>query len=1361
MLCRRFLESLSAPPAGLTLPLASSRFSYRVSPVLNSNAVGGDTGGVDDRLHVTPFFASLFPNHFAVIGSCAENNNSALSLKCPLTARRVAAAPRVTERVGDRKSSVKAQPLHPWHAIANIKHAVLYGSNGEDGDNNPEPDASGTSQAKCCSFTMLEGSRDAGTSTDAQLHTRGTTDSDCADKEDEELLLTAMRARLARYSVRNDPTTSSNAASICSNNCTDEDTEKAARDSVPHKKPLTLERVMHASAYAFHHTFEALVRDKQDWLAVKLLRRWWHHNPHLFPLELQLQQRKEVADVLRRVRLGGEIIDDRDRQTIAECLSQVPAKKYLVSSALFGRVLMVALRMGDAVMEEEFVLRELLYDAVYGIVCGGCLAGAEDTSEVADTKSCDIGNKHGVGPSDDALVVGVESRSSEGGPKFHLYKEKYEDWLVFVGAIAAAAMLERHAEKLQREHNRGLTYERLVRAVREEYANFMNRACHPQQGQQSWSSVPFSADVKESLPVLPGWAKMLFTTVFRCYEESGVFHISPARRPGNCALLWRNIHAKLLEKFPHVFHAGSTVATLLSLEALEEAAVSAMGTRRLSFVGKEEALCRWRLECLSCKIPFELYGGVLNGGENTDVDNQQNVGDPYNWPFSDLPRTYKQRRARFVASYSTFSHNGDRENLAASSSLADSGRHQLHWKHREFFGSGVCLSSSRPNIPVFTSPEEVYRCERDALDEVADAWRCTVEIFRDYSSLPLLQLDPASSAFSANDSLRGCDGDTALEVSKPSMFVFLRLMSLLASTGNPPNITAEKGSAGDLHFPLVECIERDIIPLCHPSVAAHLRRCCVTHLSRSGTRGVRLLLAQHQLLLSQKLNEDAALERLLTGLLWSGGNGSHEGVCPRGCFSFGSGSLAWQFIAQQRRTFSSSSGWFMLDLILSHLVTLSLSIPDDHRCAVFVSSNMIAVASDNAREDTAVHSSLRGELSCNPPPAQHLYVSLLQLLAWVVEQEEVGKIDKCRGTGTTSATDATAGVDVELSCECTDGELPSLHETAHHWRTVRRFLCKVSGSPFSRVPFAPSVLERIALILVHTCPDLELLLGSLLTLLLQHQRQQLNKKLFAFCTKSTDGPMNAGQDDTTSPITPRLLSSLCGLLVINGVKGRGVLEWRTRRGAPSCGSEEEKVSLCEWHCSCFESVMQDSHSSCEGQDTRGSGRGAASVAGGEDAMEVTKIGQTGVEAKYLVGSVVLGIVVGDSKWKSFSADNYNVALFLDSIQNDDRGVCARGSSATDGKGVFPLGVVLPSVQMTSLYPAGVRQRVTSIKDVFREMQPDQRSRVRQSLSQRERTEVGGMLADFILPGADAEECDGDIVRQFTQHGAVNGVCHRE
>ncbi|PWU83637.1 hypothetical protein C4B63_301g9 [Trypanosoma cruzi] len=46
---------------------------------------------------------------------------------------------------------------------------------------------------------------------------------------------------------------------------------------------FALKQTMRSSSYAFHLTFEALLRQGQDHMAVELFRRWWRHKPALIP----------------------------------------------------------------------------------------------------------------------------------------------------------------------------------------------------------------------------------------------------------------------------------------------------------------------------------------------------------------------------------------------------------------------------------------------------------------------------------------------------------------------------------------------------------------------------------------------------------------------------------------------------------------------------------------------------------------------------------------------------------------------------------------------------------------------------------------------------------------------------------------------------------------------------------------------------------------------------------------------------------------------------------------------------------------------------------------------------------------------
>ncbi|RNF18055.1 hypothetical protein TcG_05274 [Trypanosoma cruzi] len=1292
---------------------------------------------------VTPFFAALFPAHFAG-GDAADD----VALRQVSFVRRALLA-KGEKAVGGARTpgskwsaaataapSSSVASLRPWHVIANLKHAVLFAMNDEENSKEKKP---GEAEKGCS--TLHQEDED-----EATCPRRGVKKDEgekCGDGKRH--VAPSEIVRLVRHSIRiveqkntrvradlmmadaNAVGGTSRLQEMDDNLREEKDVLRNALRKVPKEalmsyvlggddgmggaanstlEPLrfALKQTMRSSSYAFHLTFEALLRQGQDHMAVELFRRWWRHNPHLFPIELGPDLGQDVSSMLSAIRAGGDTTTILQRDMIFRRLAQIPYKKYTVTSALFTRVMKVALCLGIPALEEEFVLQELIYKGVYMACCASR-----------------TGNENGNGQK-------TEASASYTDLHFHAFQENYEDWLVLIGAIAAAAVLERHAEDFWREKAGGTLYDRLVFSVREEYTTFITKACFPQLIHSS--PVDFGSATKRggepSRPlVVPGWTRLLFTTVLRCYEEAGVFHASPVRRPGNSAALWREIHTRLIQQFPHVFHAANTVTTLLSFAALEEAAVSSLGTCRMSFSGKEEALCRWRLECLA-----EREEG--NGGGGTFHEFTQSQA------LSDAPRTSRRLRARVLTAHSALSTTAMKEESVDKDSVTNDAEmcaQQLHWKHRELFGHALSVSTSQLSIPVFLKSQEAINYAEDAMDELEAARHNVVEIFREHASLPMLR--PASSTDISNPQERRSCGDILAEASQPSMFLFLRLVSLLSLMGEPPVATTEAGENEGVirSFSLVECIEEDILPYCHPSVAAFLRRCCATYLSRSGVRGIRALVGDHQTLLEQ-LTEEAAVGRLLVGVLW-GGETDKKTSCSSKRYSFGSGSLAWQVISQHRQVIFCKDGRLLLEMILSHLGTLSLAIPDDYRQLVCLSPYVHRVIADPTDTASNALSALRSELDWNPAPARHVYISLLELLSWVVEAKRKEEAEEGKPKGIPKEQSIDEAEDVSSLNNDSGANLPTLSDTARHWHVVQSFFRRRS---LNFKLFSPFLLERICLIVVHSCPDVELIVTCLLALC-QQQRGGSGADVSAHM----DG-------ESSSFFTPRLLTSLCCLLVMNGLTGNSVRQWRHKNGAPSsalsptCGDTVGKSRLREWHLSCFERMLPSM-----GHILKKNGEGAegfsAAFYGDGDGLAVGKN-----ETAHLLGSIVLDVLLTDAHWLSLKKDNYYVFLFVSAAElvatkgADEAAVHCKKSS-------FPLGVVLPSRQLSSSYPSGVRQRVTKLRDALREMGAERRIQIRRSVSPVIRREKG-MLEAYSL-GIDDGEDEDDVVNFFL-HSVVGG-----
>ncbi|EKF32514.1 hypothetical protein MOQ_003631 [Trypanosoma cruzi marinkellei] len=1290
---------------------------------------------------VTPFFAALFPAHFAG-GDAADDVASrrvsfvrrALSAKGETAVGGARTAGSKWSAAAKTASSSSVASLRPWHVIANLKHAVLFAMNDEE--NSQDKKAGGAE--KDCSTRHQDDEDEA---TCLPRGVRKDEGKKCGDGKRH--VAPSEIVRLVRHSIRivEQKNTrvraelmmaDANAGGGTSRLQEMDDNLRDEKDvlrNVPRKVPkealmsyflggddgtggaanstleplrFALKQTMRSSAYAFHLTFEALLRQGQDHMAVELFRRWWRHNPHLFPIELGPDLGQDVPALLSVIRAEGDTTN-LQRDIIFRRLAQIPYKKYTVTSALFTRVMKVALCLGIPALEEEFVLQELIYKGVY-MACCASRAGNEN------------GN-----------VQKTEVSASHTDLHFHVFQENYEDWLVLIGAIAAAAVLERHAEDFWREKSGGTLYDRLVFSVREEYTTFITKACCPQLIQSS--PVDFGATTKRrgwepSKPlVVPGWTRLLFTTVLRCYEEAGVFHPSPVRRPGNTAALWREIHTRLIQQFPHVFHAANTVTTLLSFAALEEAAVSSLGTSRMSFSGKEEALRRWRLECLS-----EREEG--NGSGSTFHEFTQSQA------LSDAPRTSRRLRARVLTAHSALSTKNMKEESVdkdPNTSDAEMSAPQLHWKHRELFGHALSVSTSQLSIPVFLTSQEVINYAEDAMDELEAARNNVIEIFREHASLPMLY--PASTIEVSNSQERRSCGDILAEASQLSIFLFLRLVSLLSLMGEPPVAATEAGENEDgiLSFSLVECIEEDILPYCHPSVAASLRRCCATYLSRSGVRGIRALVGEHQTLLEQ-LTEEAAVGRLLVGVLWGGENDKKTRSSSKR-YSFGSGSLAWQVIAQHRQLIFCKDGRLLLEMIISHLGTLSIAIPDDYRQIACLSPYMHRVIADPTDAASNALSALRSELDWNPSPARHVYISLLELLSWVVEAKKKEEAEEGTPKGIQKEKRSDESEGVSTFNDDSGANLPTLSDTARHWHVVQSFF-RTRSLNFKL--FSPFLLERICLILVHSCPDVELIVTCLLALCQQPRRES-----GAEVAAHMDG-------ESSSFFTPRLLTSLCCLLVMNGLTGNSVRQWRQKNGAPSfalssaCGDAVNKNTLREWHLSCFERMLPSM-----GHILKENGEGAegfsAAASGDEDGLAVGTN-----ETAQLLGSIVLDVLLTDTHWQSLKKDNYYVFLFVSAAEQvstkgaDEAAVPCKKSS-------FPLGVVLPSRQISSSHPSGVRQRVTKLRDALREMGAERRLQIRRSMSPVRRQQKGVLEAYSLANDGGEEE---DDVENFFLHSVV-------
>ncbi|CCW63092.1 unnamed protein product [Phytomonas sp. EM1] len=310
--------------------------------------------------------------------------------------------------------------------------------------------------------------------------------------------------------------------------------------------------------------------------------------------------------------------------------AQLPYKKYYVTCALLPQVLKAAARLSDMTFSAKpgkrsepgvernhrerpawppprydrgaEIFQELMREWVLPVLC--------PSQRLPSLLQPQRGN----------LASSVEFSSEEIG--YDPYTERCEEWIVLACTLAAIGLLEGYVVASRRAHAI-----RAVSTIRNDPSNYEDP--HPRVPDEheqkvveptplleatlldilrerylawAWSLVSSrlstdanSLEMLQARTRVEDWARVIFSTVFDGFHASGVFHPAPTRRPITACGVWRRLHDALLGKFPHVFHGGSTVATLWVLMTLEGMSTHLpCGPLPVSFFGKEEALIAWR-----------------------------------------------------------------------------------------------------------------------------------------------------------------------------------------------------------------------------------------------------------------------------------------------------------------------------------------------------------------------------------------------------------------------------------------------------------------------------------------------------------------------------------------------------------------------------------------------------------------------------------------------------------------------------------------------------------------------------------------------------------------------------------------------
>ncbi|CCW66183.1 unnamed protein product [Phytomonas sp. Hart1] len=575
------------------------------------------------------------------------------------------------------------------------------------------------------------------------------------------------------------------------------------------------------------------------------------------------------------------------------------------------------------------------------------------------------------------------------------YTERYEEWIVLACTVAAVGLLERYMIETRRAPA-ARAPARTEDPLSPEGASLNpgdppndppspHFESHPsidalRAASLAWAwglvSQDLAADADEAelrhaRAHVENWARMIFSAVLDAFEASGVLHPARTRRPITACGLWARLHAVLLAKFPHVFHGGSTVATLWVLMVLEGMSTDLPGgPLAVSFFGKEEALAAWRR---LARLP----------GPTT--------GDPRGRPGGGFPEgpsqplAEHQRRVEFLQSELASADEpvgkGDARAAATPAGAARRANRAIG------FAGPPPSFASNPLLWVSHSTRGGL-AEGGAVAALREAEAAALGVFRQHVGLPVLRpLPPRAEkgrvrAFSPGIAPAAELAGIAQGAACPSFYVLLKLMQVLTVWGQPgAEGDPREGALAPLWMAL---LEENFVGACAPIMGRYLRRLGLLGLVHSGARGARALVWTYAHALAILGSPEVSWDRLLQAVLWSTWPAdaperlwrwdaqeedpteekaraptSEERPSPYG-LSFGSNSLGWRVLEAWITSLrwpppgeSASEGnppgltpsedaksakrmGKLMRHVLSFLDTLSFHIPDEARCAVSI-----------------------------------------------------------------------------------------------------------------------------------------------------------------------------------------------------------------------------------------------------------------------------------------------------------------------------------------------------------------------------------------------------------------------------------------
>ncbi|KAK7194726.1 hypothetical protein NESM_000392300 [Novymonas esmeraldas] len=697
----------------------------------------------------------------------------------------------------------------------------------------------------------------------------------------------------------------------------------------------------------------------------------WRHLEHHFGTddadELQ-QRRRRAAHRAGGLLCPAAMLPPPYRDSVRARLVQMPYVRSLVTCPLFPRVVEVALAVATsdaAAMSAERrprsvaarrghdIALQLCHDWLWPVVCGGSAPSAPHEASQQHSPRRPTG-------------------------------EAIEDWAVLVAVVAAVSQVRCHLLALRRssgatargrpspahaapsERHVSLAY------VREELYIPLVATLLPNNTTADAATDLANRD-RSGAPaaIVPDWALLIFARVSACFAEAGMLQPAVAQQPATPARLWHLLFRTMCDTVPHVLHSGSTVTVMWVLLALEGVCTGPSmyySTYRPTNAARVEALSAWWGTIAGVSSTAAPVGGTAEPAPEAD---ESAVAAAVLLAAAGVlvPRTERCQRAAFAHSGAD---TGDAGRTPALTSVTASVPPGPQRRRGGGGGGGPAAalpsfaSAARPPLPLQRHPPDALaqgHAHWEACGELSEeAVGVAVDVFRQYATLPALVTGHAGAPSSSTTA--AAPPVSPPPRSRPSFMVLLRLLQVVALYGDG----AQQGSAGGDHSgSLLHSVAEDVLTVCHPVVAVHLRKLRVYAAAASGRRGAAALLRDATLQTALEcLSPAVGRQRLLSALLWSGlAADALEAAAPTGAV-YGSGSLAWHVLERNRRRFlavtapgaaadgaaaapaedgdgdvgedanSLEDATACMEEVLRHLWQLAIAIPDSARVALWL-----------------------------------------------------------------------------------------------------------------------------------------------------------------------------------------------------------------------------------------------------------------------------------------------------------------------------------------------------------------------------------------------------------------------------------------